>query len=434
MKHPLAPPFLLAIATIASSAAPDLLEKLKDDHARGAENWIYNDFEKAKAEAKRLNRPIFVTFRCVPCEACSGFDAEVAQGSDRITNLRKKSFVSLRQVEMKNVDLSQFQFDYDLNWAAMFINSDGTVYGRYGTQSAQGADAYNSIPSLEQAMLRVLSLHRNYPRNKAELAPKKGAARPYRTALQMPGLTDKEKYAGTTARNNCIHCHNIHDAEYEHLLSNGKLTPQYLWRYPLPDNVGIIIDHRDGQLVKQVLPGSPAAVSGLRPGHRIVRVNGQPIISIADIQWVLHNLPDRRARISILANSPKGLTNHEFVTTSPSWKRTDPSWRGSMWNVRPRMRVWMPDATAQETKRLKLPPGQKALKVKWINHKTSEGNAVLKAGLREGDFIVAIEGKPVRFDHRQFNTYVKLNYKTGQTIPLTLSRNGKNIRFNWPLK
>ena len=105
-----------------------------------------------------------------------------------------------------------------------------------------------------------------------------------------------------------------------------------------------------------------------------------------------------------------------------------------MWNVRPRMRVWMPDATAQETKRLKLPPGQKALKVKWINHKTSEGNAVLKAGLREGDFIVAIEGKPVRFDHRQFNTYVKLNYKTGQTIPLTLSRNGKNIRFNWPLK
>ena len=59
---------------------------------------------------------------------------------------------------MKWVDLSQFQFNYDLNWAAMFVNADGTVYARYRTQSAAGADDYNSIASLEKTMRRVLAL------------------------------------------------------------------------------------------------------------------------------------------------------------------------------------------------------------------------------------------------------------------------------------
>ena len=87
---------------------------------------------------------------------------------------------------MKWVDLSQFQFDYDLNWAAMFVNADGTVYERYGTQSAAGADAYNSISSLEKTMRRVLAPHEDYPNNKNGLAGKLGKLKLYKTALEMP--------------------------------------------------------------------------------------------------------------------------------------------------------------------------------------------------------------------------------------------------------
>ena len=148
----------LALNTPAAKPPP-LLDRLKDDHARGQKQWIYNDFQKAVTEAKRTGKPIFVTFRCVPCEACESFDAEVAKNNQRIKQLADKHFVSLRQVEMKGVDLSQFQFDYDLSWAAMFINADGTVYGRYGTQSAAGPDAYNSVESLEKTMRRVLTVH-----------------------------------------------------------------------------------------------------------------------------------------------------------------------------------------------------------------------------------------------------------------------------------
>ncbi len=117
------------------------LDFLQDENAQGPDFWIYNNL-----------------------------DAELAKNNQLIVRLAQEQFVAVRKVEMKWVDLSQFQFDYDLNWAAMFVNADGTVYARYGTQSAAGADAYNSIASLEKTMQRVLALHEDYPNNKNGLA------------------------------------------------------------------------------------------------------------------------------------------------------------------------------------------------------------------------------------------------------------------------
>jgi len=425
---------LTLLTALAADAAnpPSLLNRLKDENARGQKQWIYNDYQKAVAVAKATGKPIFVTFRCVPCEACESFDAEVAKNNQRIKNLAEKQFISLRQVEMKGVDLSQFQFDYDLSWAAMFINADGTVYGRYGTQSAEGPDAFNSTGSLEKAMLRVLALHANYPKNKTALAAKRGVPKPYRTAIEMPGLENKNKYRQTTERNNCIHCHNIHDAENNQLHLTGKMTHEKLWRYPFPDNLGLSIDPKDGQRIAKVTPNSAAARAGLRPGQFITHVNSQPIISIADIQWVLHNLSNDAEfiRIQIVGSSRQHL-----VRTAPGWKKTDISWRGSLWNLHPRLRVWMPEVEGNELKRLRLPAGHHALKVKWINQGSAEGKAAARAGLRLNDYIIAIDGKPLpKMSPREFTTHVKLNYKSGQKLPLTLMRNNKRIPFQWPLQ
>ena len=110
---------LAAAATLAlgqmAHAQNKLLDVLQDENARDADFWIYNDLAAARAEAKRANKPLFVTFRCVPCADCKGFDAEVAKNNQRIKNFTQEKFVAVRQVEMKGVDLSQFQFDYDLN-------------------------------------------------------------------------------------------------------------------------------------------------------------------------------------------------------------------------------------------------------------------------------------------------------------------------------
>lgn len=131
----------------------------------------------------------------------------------------------------------------------------GTVYARYGTQSAEGADAYNSIEGLKTTMERVLELHANYPENADQLKDKRGADKPYRTALEMPGLRNKDRYRQLTSRANCVHCHNIHDAENFELQKSDDFSHAMLWRYPLPDNIGLKIDAKNGRQISEVVAG-----------------------------------------------------------------------------------------------------------------------------------------------------------------------------------
>ncbi len=428
---------LLVVATTlalgqAGFAQSRLLEVLKDENARGADFWIYNDIVTARAEARRTSRPLFVTFRCVPCAACKGFDAEVAKNNHRIIKLAQEKFVAVRQVEMKGVDLSQFQFDYDLNWAAMFLNADGTVYARYGTQSAQGADAYNSIESLEKTMRRVLALHNDYPANKTALAGKLGKPKPYKTALQMPGMKHRTKLAGGTARNNCVHCHNIHDAEHEQLRAAGRQNHDALWRYPLPDNLGLRIDPGDGRSVSAVQAGFAAAEAGLQTGDVLTHADGQSLTSIADLQWVLHNLPNTSANVTLKATRGDRSIEKKLAMNA-GWKKTDISWRGSLWSIKPVLATWCAPMKENRVKSLRLAKGVKPLEVRWINTDRPEGRNAKRAGLRKGDIIIGMEDKPLRMTSQHFNMHVKLNYKVGDKLPLTLLRNGKRIRFDWPL-
>ena len=408
---------LLLITPALAADAPVLREKLQDEHAIGADGWIYNDIARGFAEAKRTGKPLFITFRCIPCKDCEGFDAEVAKGSDLIQQIAAESFVPVRQVEMKGVDLSQFQFDHDLNWAAMFLNADGTVYARYGTQSAAGADAYNSIQGLANTMRRVLALHENYPANKAELEGKLGDKKPYETALQMPGMKNKEKLAGETARNNCIHCHMIHDAENFAAYETGTFNDDLLWRYPLPENVGLSINPQSGVRIMKVLEGSPAEEAGVKTGEDVTHVNGQAITSIADIQWALHSLKNAGDRVAIRT---KKSGEHELQLAA-GWKKSDISWRGSLWSLPPKFPVWMPPIEEAQRKSLNVPEDETPLLVKWINTGEPAGRAVRDAGLKEGDVVVAIDQQPMRFeDTPHFVMHVKLNYKPGDELPLTV--------------
>lgn len=413
---------LLLAAGPAFAADPALRDTLKDEHAFGEDWWVYNDIAEAREQARSENKPLFVTFRCIPCKDCAAFDAEVAKDNHVIEQLASESFIPVRQVEMKGVDLSQFQFDYDLNWAAMFINADGTVYARYGTQSAAGPDAYNSIEGLRNTMLRVLELHKNYPANAAELKNKRGADKPYKTALEMPGLPNKEKFRQATQRGNCIHCHNIHDAENQQLQDSGGLNHDALWRYPLPENIGLTIDPVSGIRIAAVEPGSPAERAGLKAGEVVTHVNGQAITSIADIQWVLDDVPNQEAQVSVTTDK----SGEHTVALTRGWKVTDFSWRGSLWELPPKLNVWMPELPADKRRQLNLPDDQTPLEVRWINREKPAGQAAYDSGLREGDVVIALAGKPLAgMTTAKFNMYVKLNYKVGDELPLTILRNGQ---------
>ena len=423
----------IACVPVCLSLADDstaLKKRLEDLNAEEANHWIYNNIPAGFAKAKETGKPLFITFRCVPCIDCLGFDAEVADGNSLIKKLAKEQFISVRQVEMKGVDLTQFQFDHDLNWAAMFLNADGTVYARYGTQSAEGADAYNSVKGLVATMNRVLELHENYPQNKDLFAGKVPPPKQWKTALEMPTINPSLLKGGQTTRSNCVHCHNIHDAENALWQKDGPIAKDKLWRYPLPQQIGLELSVRDGRTVKRVIANSSAESAGIKPGQILRTANGQAITSIADLQWVLHHLPNEsNQKIEFAFEDGASVA----LTTMESWKENDISWRGSLWTVSPILRMWAPPLTEAQKNERNIKTKNCALLVKFINRGKPGGKAAYEAGLREGDVIVALDSKPLPEDNQHFNMQIKLNYKIGETIELDILRKGKPKTLRIPL-
>src|SRR5437016_4609729 len=165
---------LLCPLIITGLAASLLAETVKDREAavRGDKavmekdaRWIYNDFQKGFAEAKRTGKPLLVVLRCVPCQACAGIDAAVLLEETDLAPLLDQ-FVLVRVIDANALDLTLFQIDYDLSFSAIFFNGDGTVYGRYGSWRHQKDPQDKTTAGLKRAIEGALAIHQGYPGNK----------------------------------------------------------------------------------------------------------------------------------------------------------------------------------------------------------------------------------------------------------------------------
>lgn len=64
----------IALALSAATAAQSAEKKLTRDQMvhkdkadlQRIDEWIYNDLEQARAEARRTGKPLMVVFRCIP--------------------------------------------------------------------------------------------------------------------------------------------------------------------------------------------------------------------------------------------------------------------------------------------------------------------------------------------------------------------------------
>ena len=329
---------------------------------------------------------------------------------------------------MKGVDLAQFQFDYDLTWAAVFINADGTVYGRYSSRSVEGPMAYNSIPSLKKAMERVLELHQNYPVNRASLLGKNLPVSKWKQAREIPGLGSRmqKQLNQAVGPRNCIHCHNIYDGWRNTTYDQGTFSTGDLWVYPLPENIGLQIEVDEGNLIATIEPSSAAALADLQAGDRIQTANGQPVISIADLQWVLNGLP--AVADLQLTIEREGQSLQRTVSLTGNWRQTDISWRASMWNLRPRVGIHAPEITVEEKRELGLSLTDMALKAKWIPNQGAR-----RAGLKDGDIIIEVAGNRQAMSTAQFNLLIRLNYQSGDRVPVKILRRSQTLSLQLPM-
>ena len=192
-------------------------------------------------------------------------------------------FVCVRIVQGWGLDLSLFQFDWRQSWMVFLMNAERALYGRYDARHAE------DLVGLRKALEGALELHEKWPANRAQLAGKVGPAPRWTRPEEIPSVRKKGVTRPAAGRDGCIHCHTILEETIRSHQALGEPVPERLTApYPTPQRVGIMLSTTERATVTDVDRHSPAEKAGIRVGDRILRFGGQPVLSWADVQWVLY--------------------------------------------------------------------------------------------------------------------------------------------------
>jgi hypothetical protein len=313
---------------------------------------------------------------------------------------------------MRGVNLSVFEFDYDLTWAAFLMNADEKVYGRFGGRDAESADKYLTLAGLKYALRAALAAHRR------EWPPKvEGPPGPIVTVEHSPAAQRLK----TTA---CIHCHQVYDFERSDRKAQGKWRVQDVWGMlpPDPRTVGLTLDPEQGDRVWRVISWSPASAAGLKPGDTLTVVNGIPVHSFADVQHALRHAPAAGKTAVAWERAGRPLTAE--LTLAGGWRQTDISWRPFVWGLGPSPCVFGTDLSPAEKRSLGL--SGKSLAFWQADYVPPQAQA---AGIHRQDVILGINDKSLEMTALQFNAYIRLNYQTGERVIFNVVRGSQHLRL-----
>jgi len=169
-------------------------------------------------------------------------------------------------------------------------------------------------------------------------------------------------------------------------------------------------------------------VAGLRAGDRLLKIDGQPIVSQADIQWVLHHAADGATLELEYARGPQRRTTALGLPTG-RWRRGNMVWRELAWHLRPGMRV---EALGPEQKqRLGIEPNRMALEVTLVFR--WDGRA-RKAGFRKGDILIEVDGKRDLLSEESFLAHLWLRHRPGEHVPAKVWRQGRVLELAIPMR
>ena len=400
--------------------------------------WIYNDLDKACETARREGKPILVSMRCLPCEECVKLDDELID-NDRVIRPLLEKFVRVRIVGTNGLDLKTFQYDTDQSFAMFMLNADKTVYGRFGTRSHRTEWLGDvSLEGLAEALTGALALHAEYPTNRESLLGKQGKplefASPEKYPLLRSKYTDRLHYEGDVVAS-CIHCHQIGDARRDFYSARSQPIPEkLLFPFPHPKSIGLVLDPTKRAHVKEVTAKSPAMNSHLKAGDDILRIDSQPILSMADVQWVLENTPSSGAKLPLTVK--RGDEILSLTLTLPSgWRRLDdPRWRVSSWGLCRMLTGGMrlKKLTEEERKEHSISSGM-ALEAthvgKYDKHATARRN-----GFREGDIIVEYDGRNDLQREADLFAYANAKLKPGDKVRIKYLREGRMVTATLPIQ
>ncbi|HCN30311.1 MAG TPA: peptidase [Verrucomicrobiales bacterium] len=437
--------FLPLLALLAASL-PLPAETVKDregavraDKARFENDarWAYNDIESGFKLAQATGKPLLVVMRCVPCLSCMGIDTAVLMENDALSALLDQ-FVCVRVMNANALDLTKFQFDFDLSFSTLFFNGDGTVYGRYGSWTHQKNSQESSLAGYKRALEAALAVHKNYPANRAALQGKQGAPLPFVSTLDIPQLAERYQrelnWDGKVVQS-CVHCHMIGDALRNTYRREKKPIPaEWIYPMPAPETVGVTLAQDQVAAVAAVIPGSHADKAGVRAGDEITHVQGQPLVSVADFSWALHRTADQ-ASLELAIRRAGAATTATLVLPS-GWRHdTDSSGRVAAWPMRGMALGGMilTDLDDSERRAAGLDAGVMALRVKGLGMYGLHA-AAKKAGVQKDDILVEMDGHSRRMTESSLLGHLLQNRFPGETVQAVFLRGGERVTIRLPMQ
>jgi serine protease Do len=396
--------------------------------------WNYNDVEGGFRLAKTTGKPLLVLLRCVPCLSCAGMDAAVLAEPELRPLLDE--FICVRLINANALDLSRFQFDYDLSLSVLIFHGDGTVLGRYGSWSHQKDPQNKSLSSLQKALKTALELHHGYPANREALAGKQSTPLPYATPVEFPHLATKYStqldWQGKVVQS-CVHCHMIGDALRAHHRTLSQPMPlELIYPHPSAEVLGISLAAEEVASVESVLAGSAAEKAGLKPGDHFTALAGQPLISQADISHALHRAPDSG---TLKASVKRGEATLELtIMLEAGWRsRSDISRRVGSWPMRAMAfgGMKMDDLSDAERETLGLTREQMALRIHHVGQYGAHA-AAKKAGFQKDDILIEAGELKTRLTESAIIGALLRHHHPGEKLPATVLRGAQRVELQLP--
>ncbi len=219
-------------------------------------------------------------------------------------------------------------------------------------------------------------------------------------------------------------------------LGKGRLPEALLFPHPHPKALGLVLDPTRRAVVKRVEAGSVAAKAGFQPGDELLSLDGQPLLSIADVQWVLHHVPAQGGRLEaqvLRAGRPTTLA----LTLTEGWRRADDiGWRVSTWHLRRQALGGLKlDPLPDGHPALQLVPADRRsaahLRVAHVGQYAPHDRAK-RAGFQKGDVLLTFDGQTDLARETDVLRYALDPARRGRALTIEVQRGGKTLSLLLP--
>lgn len=319
----------------------------------------------------------------------------------------EQQFVRLLIINMADVDVGRFEFDFDTTFAVLTLNKNGQIISRYGGRDAKSPESFINKQSLHKALTRSLSLHKKSEENLVTLPQ----------VLKTRAAKSYPFVANVAAR--CVHCHDVASAQ----AIEAFKTPDFdilkdIWIHPEPITLGLDLDPNDGTTLQNTF--GLAKEAGISAGDRIVSFNKVPVSTFTDIQYQMHRIPNDAKSLEVQ------LQNKELITLKleGNWKHSDITWRRIGLRLSPSAGFGGTPLNKQQKTKLNLPEDGFATSVSFINFSKPANSP-----LEKDDIIISVNGVQKSELTQHAALYINLTHQLDEELALVVIRKGEHMNI-----